>query len=73
MNSMSATPLPLAASGTSVAFTAVARVLASSLGFLDRPDGGRKNHHQAMPVTGGVSFFSMLLILGLSLASPVPG
>lgn len=63
--------LPLSAFALSVAFTAVARVLASRLGFLDRPDGGRKNHHQAMPVLGGVSFFSsMLLVLGLSLLLP---
>lgn len=60
--------LPLTAFALSVVLTALARRLAPALGFIDRPDGGRKNHRQAMPVLGGVAFFaSMALVLGLSL------
>lgn len=60
--------LPLTAFALSLVLTALARRLAPALGFVDRPDGGRKNHHVAMPVLGGVAFFSsMVLVLGLSL------
>ncbi len=63
--------LPLAAFALSVSLTALARRLAPKLGFIDRPDGGRKNHQRAMPVLGGVAFVSsMLLVLGLSLLLP---
>jgi UDP-GlcNAc:undecaprenyl-phosphate GlcNAc-1-phosphate transferase len=63
--------LPVTAFALSVLLTALARRLAPAIGFIDRPDGGRKNHLQAMPVLGGVAFFSsMLVVFGLSLLLP---
>jgi UDP-GlcNAc:undecaprenyl-phosphate GlcNAc-1-phosphate transferase len=60
---MVATNLPkvlLIAASTFVlayALTWAARWLAPQLGFIDKPDGGRKNHRKATPLLGGVAIY----------------
>jgi UDP-GlcNAc:undecaprenyl-phosphate GlcNAc-1-phosphate transferase len=62
----------LAASGlTSVALIPLARRVALRLGLVDRPDGRRKMHAQATPVTGGIALLaSATLVLAVLLSIP---
>ena len=81
---MGATNLPkvlLIAASTFVlayALTWVARWLAPQLGFIDKPDGGRKNHRKATPLLGGVAVYlafaigMMAIFLGTNVWSQSP-
>jgi UDP-GlcNAc:undecaprenyl-phosphate GlcNAc-1-phosphate transferase len=62
----------LAASGlTSLALIPFARWLAQRIGLVDRPDGRRKMHAQAIPVSGGIALLaSATLVLAALLCVP---
>ena len=68
----------LIAASTAIAsygFTWGARYLAPKIGYIDKPDGGRKAHHVATPLLGGVavilSFTSGLVAILLTSSSGV--
>ncbi|MEM7810317.1 MAG: MraY family glycosyltransferase [Planctomycetota bacterium] len=63
--------LAAAATVSATAFTGLAVRLASKWGCLDRPDGGRKDHQEAVPVLGGVAIFVALLV-ATAFAAGVP-
>jgi UDP-GlcNAc:undecaprenyl-phosphate GlcNAc-1-phosphate transferase len=65
--------IALAASGlTSLALIPFARGLARRLGLVDRPDGRRKMHSQATPVSGGIALLASATLVLAALLS-VPG
>lgn len=47
---------PLVAFALSAALNGVARSLAPRIGWVDKPDGGRKLHKKSTPVMGGLAF-----------------
>jgi UDP-GlcNAc:undecaprenyl-phosphate/decaprenyl-phosphate GlcNAc-1-phosphate transferase len=53
---------PLCAFLVSVLLTRLACKVAPWCGFVDRPDGGRKDHRKPTPVLGGAAFFSAMLL-----------
>src|SRR3954471_2305685 len=51
----------------------VARWFALKVGLVDRPDGRRKIHDVAVPVTGGLAVFASLwLAIGVAMVFPHP-
>lgn len=65
---------PMAAAiALSYLFNHAARNVAPRLGLVDKPDGGRKTHHRATPVMGGVAFMTAVVTvvcLSFGLAAP---
>ncbi|MCA9119912.1 MAG: undecaprenyl/decaprenyl-phosphate alpha-N-acetylglucosaminyl 1-phosphate transferase [Planctomycetaceae bacterium] len=47
----------LCATASAYALTWIARTVAPYLGYVDRPDGGRKRHGKATPLLGGVAVY----------------
>lgn len=59
--------------GLSYLFNHAARRAAPFVGLIDKPDGGRKTHHRATPVMGGVAFMAAVaavVCLSFGLAAP---
>jgi UDP-GlcNAc:undecaprenyl-phosphate GlcNAc-1-phosphate transferase len=53
--------------------TPLARLLATRYGLVDRPDGGRKRHGQAIPVAGGLAILvSGAIAVGCAVVVPNP-
>ncbi len=65
--------VPLFAALTCLALVPVARRFALTVGLVDQPDGRRKIHVKAVPVTGGLAVFASLwLAIGLAMLLPHP-
>jgi UDP-GlcNAc:undecaprenyl-phosphate GlcNAc-1-phosphate transferase len=62
--------------GLSLILTPLARVIARRCGFVDRPDGHRKLHGEAMPLAGGLAILTactIALLLAFTLPGPLAG
>ncbi|HEX5272655.1 MAG TPA: MraY family glycosyltransferase [Gemmataceae bacterium] len=63
-----------AACGMSLILTPVARLAARRCGFVDRPDGRRKLHVEAVPLAGGLAILAagtLALLLAFALPGPL--
>jgi UDP-GlcNAc:undecaprenyl-phosphate GlcNAc-1-phosphate transferase len=58
----------IVACAASLGLTFAVRKLAVRWGVVDKPDGGRKKHHGAVPLWGGVAVY-LALVIGLFVAS----
>src|SRR4051794_164618 len=65
--------IPLLSLVACLCLVPVARWFALKVGLVDRPDGRRKIHDQAVPVTGGLAVFtSVWLAIAVAMVLPHP-
>jgi UDP-GlcNAc:undecaprenyl-phosphate GlcNAc-1-phosphate transferase len=63
--------IPILSLVACLALVPIARRFALKVGLVDRPDGRRKIHNRAVPVTGGLAVFAALwLAIGFALVVP---